>query len=93
MIVVTNEKGLVDDLRLSDHADVIAVYDRAEGPPEGVEVGETLLVVDLRPVLSDAMAQFVSSWNLAGYPVRSLTAVYEEHTGGCRSSTLQRAGS
>ncbi len=81
MIVVTNEKGLVDDLRLSDHADVIAVYDPAEGPPEGVEVGETLLVVDLRPVLSDAMAQFVSSWNLAGYPVRSLTAVYEEHTG------------
>jgi exopolysaccharide biosynthesis polyprenyl glycosylphosphotransferase len=81
MLVVTREKGLVDDLRNADHADVIAVYDPGDGPPEGVEVGETALVVDLRPVLSDSMAQFVSSWNLAGYPVRSLTAVYEEHTG------------
>jgi exopolysaccharide biosynthesis polyprenyl glycosylphosphotransferase len=81
MIVVTNEKGLVDDLRLSEHADVVEVYDPTDGAPEGVDFNNMLLVVDLRPVMSDKMAQFVSSWNLAGYPIRSLTAVYEEHTG------------
>jgi len=27
------------------------------------------------------MAQYISSWNLAGYPVRALSTVYEEHTG------------
>jgi exopolysaccharide biosynthesis polyprenyl glycosylphosphotransferase len=40
-----------------------------------------LLVIDLRPVMSEEMAQFISSWNLSGRPVRSLTQVYEEHTG------------
>lgn len=81
MVVITKEKGLVDDLRGADHADVVAVYDPGDSPPEGLDPLGTLLVVDLRPVMSDKMAQFVSSWNLAGYSVRSLTAVYEEHTG------------
>jgi len=81
MVVVTGEKGLVDDLRNADHADVLAVYDPGDAAPEGLVPGDLLLAIDLRPVLSDKMAQFVSSWNLAGYPVRSLTAVYEEHTG------------
>ncbi len=81
MIVITNEKGLVDDLRSSEHADVLAVYDPAGEAPEGVDFASMLLVVDLRPVMSDKMAQYISSWNLAGYPIRSFTAVYEEHTG------------
>ena len=81
MVLITKEKGLVDDLRGADHADVMAVFDPGDTPPEGLEPIGTLLVMDLRPVMSDRMAQYVSSWNLAGYPVRSLTAVYEEHTG------------
>ncbi|MDX1746075.1 MAG: sugar transferase, partial [Halobacteriales archaeon] len=39
------------------------------------------LVVDLRALLSEEMAQFVSSSSLAGYPIRSLVSMYEEHTG------------
>jgi len=38
-------------------------------------------VVDLRAVLSEDMAQFVSSSSIAGTTIRSLTEVYEEHTG------------
>lgn len=81
MVIITNQKGLVDDLRSSDHADVVAVYDPSDAPPDGLENDPLLLVIDLRPVMSDTMAQFVSSWNLSGRPVRSLTQVYEEHTG------------
>jgi exopolysaccharide biosynthesis polyprenyl glycosylphosphotransferase len=80
MVLVTGEKGLVDDLRNADHADVVGVYDPAGEPPTAPDPDVTL-VADLRPVMSDRMAQFVSSWNLAGYPVRALSSVYEEHTG------------
>lgn len=80
IVVITGEKGLVDDLRDSDHANVLEVFDPAGEPPAEPPDAATL-VVDLRPVMSDRMAQFVSSWNLAGYPVRSLSTVYEEYTG------------
>jgi lipopolysaccharide/colanic/teichoic acid biosynthesis glycosyltransferase len=80
LVLVTSEKGLADDLRNADHADVVALYDPSGEPPLGLEPSVTL-VVDLRPVMSDRMAQFVSSWNLAGYPVRALSTLYEEHTG------------
>ncbi|NIS31827.1 MAG: hypothetical protein GWO04_18580, partial [Actinobacteria bacterium] len=39
------------------------------------------VAVDLRAVLSDDMAQFVSSCSMAGFPMRALIQVYEEHTG------------
>jgi exopolysaccharide biosynthesis polyprenyl glycosylphosphotransferase len=80
LILVTGEKSLADDLRSAAHADVLAVYDPAGDPPSNPEADVTL-VVDLRPVMSDQMAQFVSSWNLAGYPVSPLSTVYEEYTG------------
>jgi len=81
MLVITNEKGLVDDLRDAEHTEVQQILDPSsagelEPPPPGVTV-----VVDLRAVLSDRMAQFVSSAALAGMPVRALSTVYEEHTG------------
>jgi lipopolysaccharide/colanic/teichoic acid biosynthesis glycosyltransferase len=80
LIVVTGEKALVEDLRNAEHTNVIDVYDPAGEPP--AELPEAVaLVVDLRPVMSDRMAQFVSSWTLAGYPVRALSTVYEEYTG------------
>jgi lipopolysaccharide/colanic/teichoic acid biosynthesis glycosyltransferase len=80
LVLVTSEKGLADDLRNADHANVEALYDPSGEPPLDLEPSVTL-VVDLRPVMSDRMAQFVSSWNLAGYPVRALSTLYEEHTG------------
>jgi exopolysaccharide biosynthesis polyprenyl glycosylphosphotransferase len=80
LVLITSEKSLADDLRNADHADVIGVYDPSGEPPSDLDPANTL-VVDLRPVMSDHMAQFISSWNLAGYPVRALSSVYEEHTG------------
>jgi len=67
-------------LRDAAHADVIGVFDPSDEPPSEPVFGCTL-VPDLRPVMADRMAQYISSWNLAGYPVRALSTVYEEHTG------------
>jgi len=80
MVLVTAEKGLADDLRAAPHAAVLAVYDPSGDPPHELD-HEAMLVVDLRPVMSDQMARFVSSWNLAGNEVSALASVYEEHTG------------
>lgn len=81
MVVVTHEKTLIEDLLVSPGVEVIAVLDpRGPGPEEPLQPG-TVLAVDLRAVLSDEMARFVSSCSLAGYPMRSLVSVYEEHTG------------
>ena len=80
-VLITGEKGLVDDLRNSPHLDVEFVFDPAGEPPAVPFDLDTTLVVDLRPVMSERMAQFVASSNLAGLSLRSLTSVYEEHTG------------
>jgi len=81
LVLVTNEKRLVDDLHLAPHAQITTILDPGEegdiSPPEpGMVVG-----VDLRAVLSDRMAQYVSSCTLAGFDVRPLSEVYEMHTG------------
>jgi exopolysaccharide biosynthesis polyprenyl glycosylphosphotransferase len=81
MVLVTNEKSLVDDLRTVPHVDLVAVLDPSGSQPDRPLDMGTTLVVDLRAVLSDEMARFVSSCNLAGYPMRSLVSAYEEHTG------------
>lgn len=81
MVIITQEKVLVDHLLEAPHVEVVAVLDPSGvGPDRPLAPGVTL-AVDLRSVLSDDMARFVSSINLAGYPMRSLTSVYEEHTG------------
>ncbi len=81
MVLVTAEKGLVEDLHDAPHTEILAVYDPAALPPAEPLADKTELVLDLRSVLSDPMAQWVSSCNLAGSPTRSLADVYEEHTG------------
>jgi lipopolysaccharide/colanic/teichoic acid biosynthesis glycosyltransferase len=81
MLLVTGEKGLADDLRNAPHAEVYSVLDPSGEPPSEDIPPNVTLGLDLRPVMSDRMAQFVSSWNLAGYPIRPLSTVYEEHTG------------
>ena len=81
MVLVTGEKGLVDDLRNAPHANVISVLDPSTtGQIEPLAAG-VVLGVDLRSVLSDRMAQYVSSCTLAGFDVRPLTRIYEMHTG------------
>lgn len=81
MVIVTPEKGLVADLEDAPHAEVIQVIDPLEERPDAPpDVGVTL-VIDLRAVLSESMAQYVSSCSIGGTTVRALTTVYEEHTG------------
>jgi hypothetical protein len=81
MVIITNEKQLADDLRLSPHADVVAVVDPLGDPSDVPLVDAGTLVLDLRSVLSDDMAQWVSSASVSGQRVRPLVSVYEEHTG------------
>jgi len=81
LAIVTHEKALVEDLHDSPHVSVVVVLDPQEQSP-GVPVDEGVtLVVDLRAVLSQSMAQFVSSASVSGTSVRTLSNVYEEHTG------------
>lgn len=81
LVVITDEKLLVEDLLASPHADVVAVLPASGRPPVDLVRPGTTIAVDLRSVLSDEMARFVSSCNLAGYPMRSLVSAYEDHTG------------
>ena len=81
VVLITAEKGLVDDLYNSPHLNIESVFDPAGDPPSSPFDLDTTLVVDLRPVMSETMAQFIASSNLAGHRLRSLTSVYEEHTG------------
>jgi exopolysaccharide biosynthesis polyprenyl glycosylphosphotransferase len=81
VVLVAAEKVLIDHLRAAPHANVLEVLDPAGAMPERPLPPGTTLAVDLRAVLSEKMARFVSSCNLAGYPMRSLVDVYEEHTG------------
>lgn len=81
MGVITAEKQLADELLESDHADVIWVI-----PPDFVgdlslPDADVTIAVDLGSVLSERMAQFVSSCDVAGYRVRAFSSIYEEHTG------------
>jgi exopolysaccharide biosynthesis polyprenyl glycosylphosphotransferase len=79
--VITHEKELADDLHDADHAEVVWVLSpESEGPLELPDRNVTI-AVDLRAVLSDRVAQFLSSSDVAGYTIRPFARVYEEHTG------------
>ena len=81
IVAISNEKELVEDLRSAPHANLVDSLDpRAEPPTRPFPPG-TVMAVDLRAVLSDTMAQYVSSLHLAGRSMRGFTSVYEEHTG------------
>ena len=78
---LTAEKSLVEDLMDAPHVEVIQVLDPSEeSPGEPLPAGISL-AVDLRAVLSESMAQYVSSASIAGTHVRPFVHVYEEHTG------------
>ena len=81
IVAITREKALAEDLRAAPHVDLVDVMAPGDNPPSRPYPEGTVLAVDLRTVLGDYMAQWVSSCHLAGAPVRSFTGVYEEHTG------------
>jgi exopolysaccharide biosynthesis polyprenyl glycosylphosphotransferase len=81
MTVITNERSLADAIDQSPFASVDAVV-APNGDPSRIRLTrDSTLVVDLRSVLSPAMAQFVSSTSLSGHSVRPLVDVFEEFTG------------
>lgn len=79
--VITREKQLADDLNESDHAEVSWVLEPDGESPVHLPNRETTIAVDLRAVLSDSMAQYLSSCDVAGYTIRPFSSIYEEHTG------------
>lgn len=81
LAVVTSEKHLADQLNDSPHVDMFQVIDPQTESDIALLPQGTTLAVDMRAVLTDRVAQFVSSCDIAGYPVRPLASVYEEHTG------------
>jgi lipopolysaccharide/colanic/teichoic acid biosynthesis glycosyltransferase len=79
--VISDEKQLADDLADSPHADVVWVLDPAFDGQIDLPERDVHIAVDLRTVLSQRVAQFVSSADVAGYTTRPFTKTYEEHTG------------
>ncbi len=77
--IISSEKELIAHIEASDHADVVWVLDpRSEGDIDLPE-RDVAVTIDLRAVLSERVAQFVSSCDVAGYNIRAFTSVYEEH--------------
>ncbi len=79
--VITNEKQLADDLHDSEHAQVVWVLDPSSEGPLELPARNVTVAVDLRAVLSDRVAQYLSSCDVAGYMIRPFTSIYEDHTG------------
>ncbi len=81
VIVISSEKGLVEDLRAAPHFNLVDFIGPGEVAPSEPPPLGTTIAVDLRAVLSDSMAGYVASLSTAGYDVESLTNIYETHTG------------
>ncbi|HUG32440.1 MAG TPA: sugar transferase [Acidimicrobiia bacterium] len=79
--VITKEKQLADDLHLADHGDVLWVLEPDGESPGELPDRDVTIAVDLRAVLSDSMARYLSSADVAGYTIRPFSSIYEEHTG------------
>jgi exopolysaccharide biosynthesis polyprenyl glycosylphosphotransferase len=79
--VITKEKGLADDLRIADHADVVWVLDPDGESPDELPPRDVNIAIDLRAVVSEPMAKYLSSCDVAGYTIRPFSSIYEEHTG------------
>jgi lipopolysaccharide/colanic/teichoic acid biosynthesis glycosyltransferase len=79
--VITGEKQLAEDLQDSPHAEVVWVLDpKSESVPDLPDRTVTM-AVDLRVVLSERVAQYISSCDIAGLTIQPFSSVYEEHTG------------
>jgi exopolysaccharide biosynthesis polyprenyl glycosylphosphotransferase len=81
LVVITPEKQLADTIDGTPNANVLAVV-APDGDPEAVGLSDNVnLVVDLRSVMSEEMARFVSSASMSGQRITPLVDVYEAHTG------------
>jgi lipopolysaccharide/colanic/teichoic acid biosynthesis glycosyltransferase len=79
--VITREKELADDLHASDHAVVDWVFEPGGESPPDLPDRDITIAVDLRAMLSESMARYLSSCDVAGYTIRPFSSIYEEHTG------------
>jgi exopolysaccharide biosynthesis polyprenyl glycosylphosphotransferase len=79
--VITKEKQLADDLDATDHAEVVWVLEPDGESPADLPERALTIAMDLRSVLSDSMAQYLSSCDVTGYRIRPFSSIYEEHTG------------
>lgn len=81
VIVVSSEKSLIEDLHNAPHLDLVDAVDPQGEQRFDAPDPEVTLAIDLRTVLSDSVASYLSSCSLAGLEVKSLVDVYEAHTG------------
>jgi lipopolysaccharide/colanic/teichoic acid biosynthesis glycosyltransferase len=79
--VITREKQLADDLAESDHAEVVWVLTPDFDGDIELPERDVTIAVDLGDVLSERVAQYLSSCDVAGYTIRPFSSIYEEHTG------------
>lgn len=79
--VITNEKELADDLDDADHAQVVWILAPGGENPGALPERDVTIAIDLRAVLSDSMAQYLSSCDVAGFTIRPFSSIYEDHTG------------
>ncbi|HEX6299483.1 MAG TPA: exopolysaccharide biosynthesis polyprenyl glycosylphosphotransferase [Acidimicrobiia bacterium] len=79
--VITREKELADDLHVADHADVVWVLDPDGESPDELPPRDVNIAIDLRAVVSESMAKYLSSCDVAGYAIRPFSSIYEDHTG------------
>ncbi len=79
--VITREKELADELHDSDHAEVVWVLEPGGESPVDLPERDITIAIDLRAILSEPMAQYLSSCDVAGYTIRPFSSIYEEHTG------------
>lgn len=80
-VVVSSEKQLVDELAESPHVEIEQIIDPKTEADLGPLPAGCGLAVDLRAVMSERVAQYISSCDLAGFNVRALASVYQEHLG------------
>ncbi len=79
--LITGEKQLAEDLVASPHAEVVWVLSPSFDGAIELPDRDVTLAVDLRAILSERVAQHLSSCDVAGYTIRPFTSIYEEHTG------------
>lgn len=80
-IVVSSEKSLIEDLHAAPNLEIVEAIDPQGQQPDTAPDPDATLAIDLRTVLSDSVASYLSSSSLAGLEVKSLVDVYEAHTG------------
>ena len=79
--VITAEKQLADDLADAAHAEVVWIVDPSFDGPLELPDRDVTIAVDLGEVLSERVARYLSSCDVAGYVIRPFSSIYEQHTG------------